>query len=148
VFFTSNREAGWQIWRKTLQGGALRRMTIAGGFRAAVSEDGAYLYYTKHRTNGLWRLPVDGGKEEWILPIAEDQWGNWALSKRGVYYVCQPAGRVEIRFFAFERGADELVIRLDETPENASMAVSPDGHWLYFSRVMRRKGEIVLFSTR
>jgi hypothetical protein len=40
-----------------------------GGFAAFASPNGKYVYYAKNRSvPGLWRVPVDGGTEEPVLP--------------------------------------------------------------------------------
>ena len=65
-------------------------MTKQGGFVPFESSDTQSLYYTKsfYGAPGLWTVPVQGGEE---VPVIEqfktDNWGAWAVAKKGIYFV-------------------------------------------------------------
>jgi hypothetical protein len=88
VFFASNRTGSSQIWAVGVKTKTLRQITHEGGFAPFQTQDGAYIYYAKGRSEpGLWRVPTNGGKEELFLAdLRSNYWSLWALSKRGVYF--------------------------------------------------------------
>src|SRR5262245_22345557 len=67
IYFYSSHEKGpFQLWKVPAAGGAPLRVTSNGGINATESEDGHFVYYRKFNQPGLWRIPVNGGKEERI----------------------------------------------------------------------------------
>ena len=93
VYFGSDRGGRWQVWKQRPSGGAAEQVTWGGGYVAAESPDGAYVYFTRGPDEqGLYRMPAAGGVEELILPgFAGKLWGNWAVAAKGVYYLDYPA---------------------------------------------------------
>ncbi len=66
------------LWRVTLDGNQLTRLTSVGAEYGRVSPDGSLLYYTKLSERGLFKMPVEGGPETQV--IADMVWsgiGNW-----------------------------------------------------------------------
>ena len=57
-----------------------------GGFESAESRDGKFLYYSKRRLEGIWRVPVEGG--EGIRAMAAQKvyigrvWPSWSTYVR------------------------------------------------------------------
>ena len=76
IYFWSQRTGSSQIWKIPSQGGPAVQVTTHGGLDAFESSDG-YLYYGKERRkgvssgkqkeDGVWRVPVGGGREEPVL---------------------------------------------------------------------------------
>ncbi|MEJ7606802.1 MAG: hypothetical protein WKF37_11175 [Bryobacteraceae bacterium] len=81
IYFASNRDGAWQVWKTSPSGGVATRVTQAGGFAAFESPDGRYLYYAKGRSvAGLWRVPVAGGREESMMEqLKPGYWGYWGI---------------------------------------------------------------------
>lgn len=146
IYFTSDRADGWQIWKASSEGSGAVRVTKYGGFLAEESPDGEWLYYSKHQIDGLWRIPIDGGEEQKVIPLSHKQWGNWALSDDGVYYVeDEKEEQPYIAFFQLGKGQASKIVTLTDVPENPSLTLSPDGQWLLFSRLDKYEGNLVIF---
>ncbi|MBS1813310.1 MAG: PD40 domain-containing protein [Acidobacteria bacterium] len=88
VYFRSNRSGRWQIWKMNADGSSPQPVTAGEAIIAAESPDGAWLYYARAEESGIWRMPVNGGAEEKVLPQpAAGFWGYWALTSQGLYYL-------------------------------------------------------------
>ena len=77
IYFASDREDGWQLWKTPAAGGSAQRVTRNGGFEAAESRDGRFVYYVRRQSDGIWRVPVSGGEESRISDKGEE--GQWRL---------------------------------------------------------------------
>jgi Tol biopolymer transport system component len=109
LYFLSDREGSWQIWRIPDGGGPAAQVTRGGGFYPVVSRDGRDLYYTKLSPRPtLWRVPVEGGDEIEVVsePLNERQ--GVALSATGIYYSTSRklvhSEEYTIHFLDFETG--------------------------------------------
>src|SRR5689334_1103692 len=60
-------QRGWQVWKAPAQGGAAIQVTHHGGVEAFESLDGMFVYYAKRESDGIWRVPVQGGEETQVL---------------------------------------------------------------------------------
>ena len=49
-------------------GGTPTQVTDNGGFNALEGPQRKFLYYTKHDALGIWRMPIQGGKEKLLIP--------------------------------------------------------------------------------
>ena len=85
IYFHSDRTGRPEIWKIPSDGGTAEQVTRAGGFYAAESGDGRYLYYAKSSTSGIWRVPLAGGDESEIVADAV-AWQDWAIGRQGLYY--------------------------------------------------------------
>lgn len=131
IYFTSNRAGSWQVWKVPTEGGTPLQVTKNGGFIAAESLDGQWLFYTKVDQPGLWRAPVAGGAEEKVLEAPRlGYWGYWSLGGEGVYYLHNKA----IEFKNLKTGAITRILQLDHTPPPfAGITASPDGASLLYT---------------
>ena len=69
IVFCSNRSGSQQLWRAPPSGGPAVQLTRDGAFGPRLSPDGKFFYYLRSRAaGGLRRAPVDGGREEDLLP--------------------------------------------------------------------------------
>jgi hypothetical protein len=64
-----NRSGDWQVWKAPAQGGATIQVTHHGGVEAFESLDGMFVYYAKQESDGIWRVPVQGGEETQVLKL-------------------------------------------------------------------------------
>jgi Tol biopolymer transport system component len=70
VYFSSNRDETWQVWKVHTQTGREVRITTKGGLGATESPDGRYLYYVKPEPGGygsIWRMFTKAGREELVM---------------------------------------------------------------------------------
>jgi hypothetical protein len=87
-YFASDRSGRFEIWKMPAAGGSARQITRNGGYAAAESFTGEYLFFTKTHglgEPGLWRIPLGGGDETKII---ESLYGtrNFAVTEEGIYF--------------------------------------------------------------
>lgn len=146
VYFSSNRTGTWEVWQIAAEGGRAAQVTYRGGYNAFESSDGRYLYYAKKGEAGLWRYGLVAAEDETLVLGALEplDWGNWALTDRGIYFIRREAVGPTIRFYSFDTGWSSPVATLDAVPEQPSLAVSPDGRTLLYTNVDRDESDILL----
>ncbi len=145
VYFSSDRSGEWEVWRVSAEGGRASRVTYAGGYNAFESPDGQALYYTKKGEPGLWRHGVEDEEETLALGALEpSDWGNWAVTNDGIYFIRREPAGPTIRFYSFVAGWSSPIATLDDVPEQPSLAVSPDGRTLLYTHMDRNESDILL----
>lgn len=135
IYFGSKRSGSWEIWKAAVANGELHQVTKNGGFVAKESWDARWIYYTKYRTPGLWKVPIEGGEEAQVLsgPPAIF-WGYWSLTPEGIYYLDMEKSRVSINFLSFSSSNLTPVYFLQRRPTPfAGITVSRNGQWLLYS---------------
>src|SRR5262249_50214269 len=78
IFFGSDRDGDWQIWKIRALGGQAVPVTKSGGYGIVGATDG-FIYYTRSSGAGtvlksefgVWRVPVDGGEEIKVFDRAD-----------------------------------------------------------------------------
>ena len=136
-FYSDKTGEPFQLWKMSIQGGPPVQVTKKGGVFAVESEDGRFLYFVKFDAPGIWRMPVNGGEEERVLPRAGGhEWFNWALTRTGIYF--RDSGKSEntdtvgvLKFFDFATGKTTTVTATDQ-PGGVGLAVSPDGRSILY----------------
>jgi Tol biopolymer transport system component len=144
LYFRSVRSGENQIWKMPSVGGDAIQVTKKGGFQAAESADGKFLYYTKtDPVSGLWRASVSGGEETRILEAVAQR--SFAVVKDGVYYFAPPgtSGRSPLQFLNFT-SARTITIGSTDKPIWLYMDVSRDGRWLIYSQRDQRIQNLML----
>jgi Tol biopolymer transport system component/DNA-binding winged helix-turn-helix (wHTH) protein len=147
VYFASNRSGAPQIWKVAAGGGRPSQVTQHGGFAAFESSDGRFLYFVKDDRAGIWRMPAGGGDEALILPQPlPENWGDWALTDRGIYYMDESGQHPAIEFAAFPDHKVTRIAQVDSLPPHGDpgFAVSPDGKRILFSQVDTSAVDIML----
>jgi Tol biopolymer transport system component len=145
IYFYSSHEKGpLQLWKVPFQGGTPVRVTKNGGVYGTESVDGRFLYYSKMEQSGIWKMPLNGGKEERVLDEpAGYQWFNWAVAPGGIYFATQTdAQKSKIEFFDFatrKRSVIDVVEKL-----GFGLALAPDGKSLFYGRTESEDYEIML----
>ena len=143
-FYSSHEEGPLQLWKVPFQGGLPVRVTRNGGVYAAESNDGRSVYFSKMEQPGIWRISLNGGKEERVLDEPEGwRWYNWALAPGGIYFVSQVADqKSKIEFFGFATRRRTLVDTVDKL--GSGLALAPDGKSLLYGRTESEDYEITL----
>ena len=148
LYFASNRSGTWQIWKMPPDGGAAAQVTGGGGYAPQASPDGQFVYYAKMQTGGLWRVPVDGGAEEQVLDtLSWGDWGHWALTDGGVYFVRREGMNQAVLAFFDEATTvvkDVAVLDRAPLPHQPGLALSPDGRWLLYVQLDRTESDLML----
>jgi Tol biopolymer transport system component len=143
IYFRSTRSGENQVWKVLSSGGRPIQVTRKGGYTAAESEDGAFLFYTKtDQVSGLWRMPAAGGEETRILDAVRMR--AFTVAKDGIYFLApESSGKTQLAFhsFATNRTATLGVI---ERPVYLYSDVSPDGRWLLYTQLDHRVEDLML----
>lgn len=150
IYFGSNKSGIQQVWKMSPDGGNPRQLTKDGGFEAVEAPDGKELYYTKtfSTTAGLWRVPVEGGRETPVIEAVRS--GHWAVTDRGIYFLdfsAVPAAAPKpLKLFSFESQKASQVGTIEKIgiSSNASFSVSRDGRSVIWSQIDRRESNIML----
>ncbi len=144
IYFASNRNGSWQVWRVPSSGeeaGSARQVSRKGGFAALESIDGRHVYFSRKLgwldpQNSLWRIPVEGGDEEVVIEGYRSSAVSWDLTAEGLYFVDQePTSSGTswvVRFQGFDRRHATVVAQLRHPPflGGPAISVSRDGRWM------------------
>ena len=134
IYFGSNRTGREEVWRIQADGGDPKQITRLGGTTATESPDRRYLYYAKDSASSpssIWRVPVEGGKEERIADGLSYSL-NFVVGERGLYFLAvgDAPHKTSIDFFEFATGARTTIVDLRKAWWYG-MALSPDGKLLF-----------------
>ena len=148
IYYSSNQSGAWQIWKKTVEGDSTVQVTQHGGFAPFESADGQFMYYTKNGAAGLWRMPTAGGGESLILDtLMPGDWGNWVLTKQGIYFITRDPTRARtvLSFFDVDTETIREVIPLVQAPpmHQAGLTLSPDGRWMLYPQIDRTESDLM-----
>ena len=100
IYFHSARSGQSQVWKARTDGSGAVQVARRGGFAAVESPDRRFLYYSKETPDGpaLWRMPVDGGEENEVVPGISD-WRYFALLDHRGYFIARRAYCSSVRRF-------------------------------------------------
>lgn len=104
IYFTSNRAGEMNVWKMSADGsGEAVQITKDGAFQAAPAPDGKIVFYSKtNASDGLWRVPAEGGAEENVPELAGVAANQWSTSPAGIYFLTrQPDRNFAIKFYDF-----------------------------------------------
>jgi Tol biopolymer transport system component len=108
IYFRSNQAGIGQLWKvPAFGGGSPIRVTTGEALQGFPSPDGRLVYFVRGaEAPGLWSVPVDGGRETFVLPDVRDDY--WAVADSGIFFLVpwQEGSTVPhgLRFFAFSTG--------------------------------------------
>jgi dipeptidyl aminopeptidase/acylaminoacyl peptidase len=159
IYFASNRKGDFQIYKVSASTGesslsSTVQVTTGGGFNAAESFDGQYLYFAKGRgKRGILRQRLNHsgvGAEEPVLDSLK-YYGWWALGSKGIFFLEReeerPNSKVHLKFLDVE---SRKVIDLRTLPYpiwrpwSSAITISPDGHHLVFEQGENWNSNIVV----
>lgn len=154
IYFMSDRSGSRQVWKMSSTGQHQTQLTHEGGYQAFESPDGKTLYYAKRQWNhGVWKVPVDGGREE---PVVDAAWHNlWGVAADGIYYFdlggLSPAAfefprLCTLKKFEFATGkiVSVAAMRTKLPTLEPSFAIRSDGGWLAWVSQPNRTSELLL----
>jgi Tol biopolymer transport system component len=145
IYFSSERNGGDQIWRVPAEGGPATQVTKHGGWAPTESADGRYLFYTKSKQHGIWRLAVSGSEEQQVVSNVAGLGSAYALGKQGIYFVASPSGGIgqHLAFLNFVTG--QVTSLLDIPREiGLGLTISPDEQMLLYSQMDHVNSDLML----
>jgi Tol biopolymer transport system component len=112
IYFRSNQTGIGQLWKVPPAGGTPIRVSTGEALRGFPSPDGRLLYFVRSAdAPGLWSVPVDGGRETFVLSDVRD--GYWAVADSGIFFLVPwTEGSTvpdALRFFAFATGTVSIL---------------------------------------
>ena len=143
IYYSGNRDRGWQVWNHNLDTGADVQLTKQGGFDPFESADGKTVYYTRFYEAGIWKMPATGGPETLVVANKPQVgfWGHYTVTNSGIYFLDNDADpHPSIEFYNFATGKISPVLALDEHPARLqpSLSAAADGKTLYFTQYDRQ----------
>ena len=140
IYFVSNRTGENQIWKMSAAGGEPVQITRQGAFQIlAALPDGDDILFVKTEDAAVWRVSANSGANEQIVPelaAANLFSGNWAATRRGLYFLAQnPNKSLKIKFYDFS-GGNVADAAEKELPENyyGGITASADGNTFLYVR--------------
>ena len=145
IYFCSERNGGDQIWRVPAEGGPATQVTSHGGWAPEESADGKYLFYTKSKQNGIWRVAVPGTEERQVASNVAAAGTAYAVGKHGIYFVALPSGGVR-QHLAFLNFATGQVKSLADVPRAVGMGltIASDEQILLYSQMDHVNSDLML----
>jgi hypothetical protein len=93
-------------------------------------------------------VAVEGGEEVEVVHRPVAFWGNWALSRSGLYYsTIRPRARgseYKVQFLEFGSGRTTELFRQVGSSGHMWLAVSPDEEWVLYSEWPEGQSELML----
>lgn len=148
IYFNSDRGGQLQIWKAPSEGGEAMQVTRHGGLFPVESFDGKYVYFVKpFPTQGIWRMPVDGGEELRIQDTFQSAFcGDWAVTNVGIYFVNENGKdgfALEFLDFATRKPREVASLGRIQLVESC-IAVSPDGRQVLYTQNDQHSADITL----
>jgi Tol biopolymer transport system component/DNA-binding winged helix-turn-helix (wHTH) protein len=134
VYYASDVNGDWQIWRTAPGGGAPLQVTTGGGISAIESPDGETLYLVRPDQDGIWRRPLAGGTTELVVPdFPASHFRSWAVNTKGIFFVRLEGSVVKVIRHDTRSGENDEVAAFPSYP-TSRFSISPDGSSLLFVR--------------
>jgi hypothetical protein len=147
LYFGSNRDGSWQLWKMPADGGEAVRVTDAGGYTGEESAEGTDVLYTKFGVAGLWARPVEDGPERLVSEALGAPMGmSWAVTDAGVLFPQRAEGTARIARLDPATGATEPlpVERGNLMPHEPGLTATTDGRHIVFAQVDRVESDLML----
>ena len=148
IYFTSNRTGENNVWKMSASGGEAVQITKNGAFRAEPAPDGKTIFYAKTETSdGVWRVPAEGGSEESIHELAAAPANKWLMSARGIYFLARQSDEsFHIKFYDFAAGKVKDADGDYKIPPNVqgSPGANADGTVFLYSLLDQNASRIML----
>ena len=146
IYFGSDRSGTEQIWKVPTTGGTLEQVTTEGGYTAAESVDGTHIYFTKPQQPGLWVLSLgDKSSEQVLETLAPVDWGNWAITASGLYYVDRTGQEPRLMRLNLDTKEIDALFEIADVPSReVALTATSDGSMVVFTRTERLESDLLL----
>jgi len=134
------------LYRVPASGGPAEQLTHKRAYRAEVNGNKVIFNVARPAGIELWVRSAPGGEEQPLAGMPELRYADaWTVARDGIYYTTADS----IRFYDFASHHVEIVRPLAGAPAalgGLGMTVSPDGHWLVYTRSADWQGDILMIS--
>ena len=147
VYFSSERDGAWRVWRMPAGGGEVEPATPPGGAAACESPDGRWLYFSRFDQPGLWRrdLAAPDAAPERVLEKAPGRGYGfcWGIHAGGVVAAWREENGPVLGAWDF---ATETLRTITDLPDlsPSCLGVSPDGLSVLYTRAERLHSDLML----
>jgi len=132
------------LYRVPASGGIAERLSRKLAYRAEVSGDRIIFNVASPAGIDLWERSVPGGEERPLEGMPRLRYSDdWFVSRAGIYYTHEGI----VRLYDFVTHRTKVVTSLTGAPAalgGLGMTVSPDGHWLVYTRSADWQGDIMM----
>jgi Tol biopolymer transport system component len=155
LYFASDRTGQWEIWKQAIPDGKLTQVTHSGGYASRESRDGKWLYFSKIRGYGIWRVRTqDGGHEELVIDPSENvQQKGWALTPEEILFTARAEDGRSAGLRAFRLSSRRTrsilgsMVAFADT-RDYDLSVSPDLKWVLYPQLEESGSNIMLAESR
>jgi serine/threonine protein kinase len=146
IYFYVRTSGAIETWKIPAAGGNGIQLTKGGGGPGVESVDGNYFYY--HKSQEIWRVPVDGGEETLVTSEQTNFMNMWALGGQGIYFT-EPRPtehQMILKLFRFGSGQSGQIAVLDQPfpGSGTRLSLPADGRWLLYDQLDRDESDIML----
>ena len=146
IYFYARTSGAIETWRILAEGGNGIQLTKRGGGPGIESADGKYFYY--HKSQEIWKVPVEGGEETLVTSEQTNFMNMWALGCQGIYFTEPRAAKHQmiLKLFRFESGQSSQIAVLDQPfpGSGTRLSLPADARWLLYDQFDRDESDIML----
>ena len=146
IYFYARTSGAIETWKIPAEGGNGIQLTKHGGGPGMESVDGKYFYY--HKSQAIWKVPVEGGEETLVTSERANFMNWWALRDQGIYFMEPSAAEHQsiLKLFRFGSGQSSQIAVLDQPLPGlfSRLSLPVDGSWLLYDRLDRDESDIML----
>lgn len=169
IYFASDRGGTWQIWKVAPDTGETEQVTEEGGLAAQENADGSSLYVVRPDTAGIWQMDLEpspdtpivqaafadepleqrpGAEEnglELVIPwISPDDYANWRVTERGIYFIRRRTDATVLSFYRFDSENISDVATLENVSTEGSLDVALDGSRFVLAQRDQHESDVML----
>jgi Tol biopolymer transport system component/DNA-binding winged helix-turn-helix (wHTH) protein len=136
------------LYRVPSQGGPASRISDKGSWFSVVKNGRVFFNVNQNSDVAIWSTSLNGGQEEPLTGMPRfNAAENWTATARGIYYTSSTSTPPAINFYDFVTRTVQRLCTLPQSPSpGGGLSVSPDGHWLLYTRTDDAQSDIMLAS--
>ncbi|MBN2170586.1 MAG: PD40 domain-containing protein [Candidatus Krumholzibacteriota bacterium] len=147
IYFSSERDGAWRVWRMRADGGGAEPVTPPGGATACESPDGRWLYFSRFDEPGLWRreLGAPDAEPERVIEKAPGRGYGfcWGIHAGGIVAAWRDEEGPVLGAWDFATQTLRTVTDLPDLSPGC-LGVSPDGLSVLYTRAERAHSDLML----
>ncbi|MCK5146714.1 PD40 domain-containing protein [bacterium] len=146
LYFGSNRNEQWQIWKIPIKGGRAIQVTKTGGFKPVESPDGKNLYFENWTGENyvLMKMPISGGNETKLFQLESGWFEGWTVTSKGILYGWRSRDDRVLKFGVYDFETQERKELFRHVRSGFRFSANSTGEKLFFTQADRDESDIVL----